>query len=109
MPPLRRRQAAWFSEYAPVDRLRGQAQAVHPARRWLRQGLVITLDAIEYAAQADVAVLASGDGDFYLLAQKIREVHGKPVEVYGVPRLTANSLIQAASQFIPIERDLLLG
>ncbi|GHB20957.1 LabA-like NYN domain-containing protein [Salinicola rhizosphaerae] len=69
----------------------------------------ITLDAIEFAAWADVIVLVSGDGDFDLLARRIREVHGKRVEVYGVPQLTANSLIQAASQFIPIEGDLLLG
>ncbi|ODC02306.1 nuclease [Terasakiispira papahanaumokuakeensis] len=69
----------------------------------------ITLDAIEYAAQADVVVLASGDGDFDLLARKIREVHGKRVEVYGVPKLTAQSLIHAASQFNPIESELLLG
>ena len=69
----------------------------------------ITLNVIEYAARADVVVLVSGDEDFDLLAQKIREVHGKRVEVYGVPKLTAHSLINAASQFIPIEGDLLLG
>lgn len=69
----------------------------------------ITLDAIEYAAQADVVVLASGDGDFDLLARKIRDAHGKRVEVYGVPQLTAQSLIQAASQFHPIESELLLS
>ena len=69
----------------------------------------ITLDAIEYAAQADVIVLVSGDGDFDLLADKIRRVHGKRVEVYGVRKLTAAALINAANQFIPIEHDLLLG
>ncbi|WP_110686352.1 NYN domain-containing protein [Salinicola aestuarinus] len=69
----------------------------------------ITLDAIEFAARADVIVLVSGDGDFDLLAQKIREAHGKRVEVYGVPRLTANSLIRSASEFMPIEGELLLG
>ncbi|MFO7910452.1 MAG: NYN domain-containing protein [Halomonas sp.] len=69
----------------------------------------ITLDAIEFAAKADVVVLVSGDGDFDLLAQKIREVHGKRVEVYGVAQLTAASLRNAASQFIPIESNLLLG
>lgn len=69
----------------------------------------ITLDAIEFAAQADVVVLASGDGDFDLLARKIRDVHGKRVEVYGVRQLTANSLIRAASEYFPIEGDLLLG
>lgn len=69
----------------------------------------ITLDAIEYAEQADVIVLVSGDGDFDLLADKIRNVHGKKVEVYGVPQLTAASLINAASEFIPIGKELLLG
>lgn len=69
----------------------------------------ITLDAIEYAEQADVVVLVSGDGDFDLLAEKIRRVHGKRVEVYGVPQLTANSLIDAASDFIAIDQRLLLG
>lgn len=69
----------------------------------------ITLDAIEYAEKADVIVLVSGDGDFDLLAHKIRAVHGKKVEVYGVPQLTAASLINAASEFVPIKRDLLLG
>ncbi|WP_447554360.1 LabA-like NYN domain-containing protein [Vreelandella sp. EE22] len=67
----------------------------------------ITLDAIEHAQHVDVVVLVSGDGDFDLLAQKIRQVHGKRVEVYGVPPLTAASLIQAASAFIPIDRSLL--
>ncbi|MBA2780818.1 NYN domain-containing protein [Billgrantia kenyensis] len=69
----------------------------------------ITLDAIEYAEQADVIVIVSGDGDFDLLATKIREVHGKRVEVYGVPQLTANSLIQAANEFIPIDENILLA
>jgi len=69
----------------------------------------ITLDAIEYAEQADVIVLVSGDGDFDLLADKIRNAHGKKVEVYGVPQLTAASLINAASEFIPIGKELLLG
>lgn len=69
----------------------------------------ITLDAIEFAAKADVVVLVSGDGDFDLLAHKIREVCGKRVEVYGVPKLTAHSLMNAASEFIPIENELLLN
>ncbi|MCC5883057.1 MAG: NYN domain-containing protein [Halomonas sp.] len=69
----------------------------------------ITLDAIEYAEQADVVVLVSGDGDFDLLANKIRQVHGKKVEVYGVPQLTASSLMNAASEFLPIDKQLLLG
>lgn len=69
----------------------------------------ITLDVMEYARQSDVVVLASGDGDFDLLARKVREDHGKTVEVYGVARLTAASLKEAASTFFPIEGDLLLN
>lgn len=69
----------------------------------------ITLDVIEYAPQADVVVLASGDGDFDVLVQKIREKYKTSVEVYGVEELTAASLIRAASRFIPIKDDLLLS
>lgn len=68
----------------------------------------ITLDAIELAEQADVIVLVSGDGDFELLVERIKQRFHKKVEVYGVPRLTAQSLIDVASQFVPIEQDLLL-
>jgi uncharacterized LabA/DUF88 family protein len=68
----------------------------------------ITLDVMDYAAHADVVVLASGDGDFDLLVQKVIGDFAIPVEVYGVPQLTAASLIQAASRFVPIEGSLLL-
>ena len=69
----------------------------------------ITIDAMEYADSADVIILVSGDGDFDLLANKIREDKGKRVEVYGVAQLTAKSLINAASEFIPIDKSLLLN
>lgn len=68
----------------------------------------ITLDAVELAEQADVIVLVSGDGDFELLVERIKQRFNKRVEVYGVPRLTAQSLIDVASRFVPIEQDLLL-
>ena len=68
----------------------------------------ITLDVMEYAKKSDVVVLASGDGDFDLLVQKIRQDFGVAVEVYGVTQLTATSLINAASRFVSIEDDLLL-
>src|ERR1700730_8746022 len=69
----------------------------------------ITLDVLEYAPQADVVVLASGDGDFDLLGQKIRKQHNVSVEVYGVAELSAASLIRAADKFVPIKDHLLLG
>ncbi|KEQ13162.1 LabA-like NYN domain-containing protein [Endozoicomonas numazuensis] len=68
----------------------------------------ITIDAIEYANLADTIVLVSGDGDFDLLAKKLRIDRGKNVEVYGVPSLTSTALIDASSKFIPINESLLL-
>jgi len=59
----------------------------------------ITLDVIDYAAKVDVIVLLSGDGDFDLLLDKARNVYGVTTEVYGVPALTAPSLINSASRF----------
>lgn len=68
----------------------------------------IAIDVMDYAPESDIVVLASGDGDFDLLVRKVREGYGKRVEVYGVDRLTAASLKEAASVFVPIEDDLLL-
>ena len=69
----------------------------------------ITLDVLEYAPQVDVVVLATGDGDFDLLVQKIRERFAVSVEVYGVAALSAGSLMRAANRFVPIEENLLLA
>tara|TARA_B100000949_G_C13928948_1_gene304005 strand:- start:23 stop:502 length:480 start_codon:yes stop_codon:yes gene_type:complete len=69
----------------------------------------ITLDMIELAQDVDVAVLASGDGDFDLVVTKLRDAHGVEVEVYGARELTAATLIQAATRFVPIEGRLLLS
>lgn len=69
----------------------------------------ITLDAMECASAADVVVLASGDGDFDMLVDRIRSNFQKEVEVYGVPKFTSTSLINSASRYIPIDSELLLG
>jgi uncharacterized LabA/DUF88 family protein len=68
----------------------------------------ITLDVIDYAAKADVIILLSGDGDFDLLLNKVRNTNLVTTEVYGVPELTAPSLINSANRFIPIDNNLLL-
>ncbi|UXZ54269.1 NYN domain-containing protein [Halomonas sp. 7T] len=68
----------------------------------------IALDAMEHADQADVIVLVSGDGDFDLLVKKIRTHYHKKVEVYGVPQFTAATLMNEASEFIAIDKTLLL-
>jgi len=69
----------------------------------------IALDAMDYAERSDVIVLASGDGDFDLLIDRIRTTKHSSVEVYGVEALTAASLIKSANQFNPIESDLLMS
>jgi uncharacterized LabA/DUF88 family protein len=69
----------------------------------------ITIDIMDYAQKSDVIVLASGDGDFDILADKIKKEYNVIVEVYGVQELTATSLIECATRFIPIQGDLLLA
>ena len=68
----------------------------------------ITIDVLEAAKNVDTVVLLSGDGDFDLLLQTIKKNHAVSVEVYGVPALTANSLVDSASVYYRIEEDLLL-
>jgi uncharacterized LabA/DUF88 family protein len=68
----------------------------------------ITIDVMEAARDVDTVVLLSGDGDFDLLLEKIRTDYAVSAEVYGVPGLTAKSLIDAASVWHRIEEDLLL-
>ena len=68
----------------------------------------ITIDILEAAQDVDRVVLLSGDGDFDLLMEKIRKDYAVSAEVYGVPALTARSLINAASIYQRIEEDLLL-
>jgi len=63
---------------------------------------------IEYAELADVIILLSGDGDFDLLLNRVRDKYSVNSEVYGVQALTAPSLIKAASRFIAINENLLL-
>lgn len=67
----------------------------------------IAIDVMETAKEVDTIVLLSGDGDFNLLLEKIRQ-HGTRSEVYGVPALTAQSLIDSADRFYPVDEALLL-
>ncbi len=68
----------------------------------------ITIDVMETAKDVDTVILLSGDGDFGLLLEKIKQKYNVNTEVYGVPELTANNLIETANAFHPIEEDLLL-
>ena len=68
----------------------------------------IAIDVMEAARDVDTVVLLSGDGDFDLLLKKIRDDYSVRAEVYGVPALTANALIDAASLYHRIDEGLLL-
>jgi len=70
----------------------------------------ITIDIMSAAADnnIDTIVLLSGDGDFDMLLNHIKAEYGVKTVVYGVPKLTANSLINAADQYHKIEHSLLL-
>ena len=68
----------------------------------------IALDVYEAAQSCDTVILASGDGDFGILLQRIKQRFDTNAEVYGVPRLTSESLIREASKFIGIDKKLLL-
>ncbi len=68
----------------------------------------IAIDVLEAAKDVDTVVLLSGDGDFDLLLEKIKKDYAISTEVYGVPALTANSLIDVANIYHRIDEDLLL-
>lgn len=68
----------------------------------------IALDVFEEAGKCDTVILASGDGDFDVLLQRIKKRFNTGTEVYGVRQLTSNLLIKEAERFIAIDEKLLL-
>jgi uncharacterized LabA/DUF88 family protein len=68
----------------------------------------IALDVYEAASECDTVVLVSGDGDFEVLLYRIRTRFKTESEVYGVPKLTSDLLIEAADRFFAIDEDRLL-
>lgn len=68
----------------------------------------ITIDILDLEDQVDIVILLSGDGDFDLLIARIKEHQSLEAIVYGVPLLTAQSLVDASSKFIPIDQDFLI-
>jgi uncharacterized LabA/DUF88 family protein len=68
----------------------------------------IALDVFEAAPSCDTVVLASGDGDFGILLERIKQRFGTNAEVYGVLKLTSESLIAKAGKFREINKNLLI-
>lgn len=67
----------------------------------------ITIDVMQTAKDVDTVILLSGDGDFDMLLEKIKTDYKVDAKVYGVPGLTAKTLIESATTYYPIEDDLL--
>jgi uncharacterized LabA/DUF88 family protein len=68
----------------------------------------IAIDVMETAPEVDLVVLLSGDGDFAILLEKIRDKYKVKSKVYGVEFLTANGLVNSCDEFVNIEKDMLL-
>jgi uncharacterized LabA/DUF88 family protein len=67
----------------------------------------ITIDVLESAPHVDIIILLSGDGDFDRLLTKVRHEYNCKTIVFGVLNLTANSLINASSEFVDIDQSWL--
>ena len=68
----------------------------------------ITIDIMLLAQQVDSIILLSGDGDFAILLDKVKQAYGVNTEAYGVPKLTAKALVDSCSVFNCIDSELLL-
>ncbi|MBL7004906.1 MAG: NYN domain-containing protein [Gammaproteobacteria bacterium] len=69
----------------------------------------IAIDVMEIAAKVDQVILLSGDGDFDLLLQKVRDVFQVKTHVFSVHKLTAQSLIDASDEYTHITEKLLIN
>lgn len=67
----------------------------------------LALDILDAAANLDVVVLVSGDGDFTSLVKRVKSM-GPRVEVFGFPRTTAKSLVGAADHYQPLDRKFII-
>jgi uncharacterized LabA/DUF88 family protein len=69
----------------------------------------ITIDMMQAAATADTVVLLSGDGDFAMLLNHLREQLATKSTVYGVSKLTAQALVNSADTFFAINESFLMN
>ena len=66
----------------------------------------ITIDILDSVQETEKIILLSGDFD--LLVRKVIDQYGCIVDIYGVKELTANSLIESASEFYSISNKFLV-
>lgn len=67
----------------------------------------IAIDSISIAERVDVVALVSGDGDFCDLVRHLK-ARGVRCEVYAFPGSTAEELRYTATEYIPLDSDVLL-
>ncbi len=65
----------------------------------------IAVDAIKFAPKLDAVVLVSGDGDFVPLVEYLKTNQGCQVEVAAFGRSSSGRLIEAADDFIDLDKD----
>lgn len=69
----------------------------------------ITVDIMRLAASVDEIILLSGDGDFAVLLDHLRDQKICQTTVLGVPALTADALITSCDRFVAIDKSMLLA
>jgi uncharacterized LabA/DUF88 family protein len=67
----------------------------------------IAIESIAIAEKVDVIALVSGDGDFCALVEMLK-ARGVRVEVYSFPSNTAEELKASATEFFPLDANVLL-
>ena len=67
----------------------------------------IAIDTLSMSERIDVMALVSGDGDFCELVRHLK-AKGLRCEVYAFPESTADELRYTATEYIPLDSDVLL-
>ena len=67
----------------------------------------IAIDSISIGTRVDVVALVSGDGDFCDLVRHLKAA-GVRCEVYAFPQSTSEELRYTATEFIPLDSDVIL-
>jgi len=65
----------------------------------------IAVDAIKFAPKLDAVVLVSGDGDFVPLVEYLKTNQGCQVEVVSFGRSSSSRLLEAADDFIDLDKN----
>lgn len=69
----------------------------------------IAIDVMDEAPHVDLVILATGDGDFAPLVERIKQNYGVIVWIVSVTSLTAKGLIDAADRHIAIDGEMLIN